>query len=94
MPYINEAAREKIQSGDDISFLAPETPGELNYCVVELLNAYIDASGEEVGYSLFNEIMGVLECTKEEFYRRMVAPYEDIKLEENGEVYSLGGDGP
>jgi len=31
--------------------------------------------------------MGVLECIKQEFYRRAVAPYEDKKKEENGDVY-------
>ena len=30
--------------------------------------------------------MGVLECCKLEFYRRVAAPYEDIKIEENGDV--------
>ena len=38
-------------------------------------------------YHAYNEIIGVLECVKQEFYRRMVAPYEDKKCEENGDVF-------
>jgi len=38
-------------------------------------------------YSLLNEVMGVLECCKQEFYRRPVADYENKKLDLNGDVY-------
>jgi len=31
--------------------------------------------------------VGVLECAKMELYRRVAAPYEDKKKEENGDVY-------
>jgi len=31
-------------------------------------------------------MIGVLECVKQEFYRRKVAPYEDIKIIENGDI--------
>jgi len=30
---------------------------------------------------------GVLENVKQEMYRRLAAPYEDKKAEENGDVY-------
>ena len=32
-------------------------------------------------------MVGVLECAKLELYRRMAAPYEDEKIEDNGDVY-------
>lgn len=32
-------------------------------------------------------ILGVLECVKLELYRRVAAPYEDRKIEENGDVF-------
>jgi hypothetical protein len=38
-------------------------------------------------YKHINEIIGVLECAKQEFYRRVAAPYEDTKIQENGDVY-------
>ena len=37
-------------------------------------------------YFYLNRAMGVLECIKQEFYRRVAAPYEDIKIVENGDV--------
>jgi hypothetical protein len=38
-------------------------------------------------YFSYNEVVGVLECVKLEMYRRLVAPYEDRKCKENGDVY-------
>jgi len=41
-----------------------------------------------VRYAHLNEVVGVLECAKLELYRRVVAPYEDQKMTESGDVYS------
>lgn len=38
-------------------------------------------------YKIINEIIGVLECVKLEFYRRIAAPYENDKQQANGDVY-------
>jgi hypothetical protein len=38
-------------------------------------------------YRRINEVMGALECAKQEFYRRVAVPYEDKKIKENGDVY-------
>jgi hypothetical protein len=35
-----------------------------------------------------NEIVGALECCKQEFIRRKLNPYEDKKIKENSDVYS------
>jgi len=32
------------------------------------------------------DVLGALECAKLEFYRRLVAVYEDVKIRENGDV--------
>jgi hypothetical protein len=37
-------------------------------------------------YFNYNRAVGVLECIKLEFYRRMVGPYEDTKIRESGDV--------
>ena len=62
-----------------------ETPGELNYIITEYLNRYLTSKG--VSYATFNELVGVLECAKQELYRRVIAIYEDRKRLENGEIY-------
>ncbi len=79
MPYIKAEDRDALDCGDIIC-----TPGELNYVITDLVVNYL---GDKPNYAKFNEVIGVLECAKLELYRRMVAPYEDTKKEENGDVY-------
>jgi hypothetical protein len=76
MPYITEAARASL--GD------PMTAGELNYLVTTLVDDFLNGA---VNYDAINEVVGVLECAKLELYRRIAAPYEQRKMEENGDVY-------
>lgn len=80
MPYIEKEKRHALHDG-------PKTPGELNYQISQVINLYLIQKG--ISYTTFNEIIGALECEKLEIYRRLIAPYEDIKLKENGEVYHL-----
>lgn len=82
MPYIVKSARQRL---DDSSDLVAETPGELNYLITTLLNAYLLDHGKR--YQTINDIIGALESAKAEFYRRVVAPYEDEKKSLNGDVY-------
>lgn len=85
MPYITKDAREALEFDlTDIGGSA-ETPGELNFLLTELLVGYLDEHGRS--YGTINDILGALEGAKLEFYRRVVAPYEDKKIAENGDVY-------
>jgi hypothetical protein len=56
----------------------------LNYIITVLCKKYIQDHGES--YQHYNDIIGVLECAKMEFYRRKIVPYEDIKILSNGDV--------
>ena len=88
MPYIEPRARDRIDEG-----AAPGDPGELNYAVTRLVDAFLSARAEESGrlrYAHLNEAIGVLECAKLELYRRVAAPYEDTKITESGDVYTVG----
>ena len=80
MPYIREAQRELL---DDGTF--PEDPGELNYKLTSVCTEYL--AHHEANYRTFNDIIGALEAAKLEFYRRIVVPYENKKVEQNGDVY-------
>lgn len=82
MPYVDQEARVRLSKTFD-----PLTPGELNYLITMGLQAYITRRGG-VNYALLNEVVGVLECVKAEFNRRVVAPYEDKKIAQNGDVYT------
>lgn len=79
MPYIPPYRRE------DLETLDPHSAGELNYKITQTLLQYLKAQG--TSYDSLNEIVGVLECAKLEFYRRAVVAYEDEKIKENGDVY-------
>ena len=81
MPYIEQSGRELLKEDD------PLTVGELNYAISKLCDDYLARNGG-TRYAGINDIVGVLECAKLEFYRRLAAPYEDKKMEENGDVYS------
>ena len=83
MPYIKPEDRLHILADEK----QIDTPGELNYFISTLINSYIHQKGKN--YSTLNEVVGVLECAKLELYRRVAAPYEDTKIEENGDVYTL-----
>lgn len=61
--------------------------GDLNYAITRLCLAEVPET-----YADYNALIGVLECAKQEFYRRAVATYEDEKLIENGDVYDQTSD--
>ena len=89
-PYIPQDRRREINEEGD----SPETWGELTYCINKFVMDFWNEMKDEaeiddmtLGYTELSSIMGVLECVKQEFYRRMVAPYEDKKCEENGDVF-------
>jgi hypothetical protein len=81
MPYVDADSRERLDGGG-----SPGSAGELNYVISKLVDAYLARRGAP-RYADFNEAIGVLECAKLELYRRLIAPYEDVKLREHGEVY-------
>ena len=84
MPYIKARFRESIdQEISDLACVIKEDPelmgkraGVINYTLTRLINYLYNRS-----YSEYNEAI------KQELYRRQVAPYEDEKCKENGDVY-------
>lgn len=84
MPYIHNDHREQVEQ-DFIDGGYIHTKGDLNYLISTVCKAYLKTHG--LSYSICNDIVGALECTKQEFYRRIVTPYENRKIIENGDVY-------
>jgi len=83
MPYIQQENRARLARGG-----FPEDAGELNYAITTMVDAYLRRYGD-LRYTHLNEVIGALECAKLELYRRIAAPYEDVKIVENGDVYTL-----
>jgi hypothetical protein len=80
MPYIAKDRRAELDP-----MVHPTTPGELNYCITMVVVDYLRSKG--LSYGTVNDIVGALEGAKMEFYRRVAIPYEDKKIQENGDVY-------
>ena len=78
MPYIKYERRTALAAGQ-----FPQNAGELNYMFTKLIREYWMRNQS---YQTANDIIGALEGAKLEFYRRTVAPYEDIKIAENGDL--------
>jgi len=83
LPYIKQEQREELF--DNPEYNQPDNPGELNFMFSQYCRNYIDTKG--LSYQTINDIVGALEGAKLEFYARVVRPYEDKKIEENGDVY-------
>ena len=81
MPYIKEDARFEILSQKR----HPKTAGELNFAITMECNSFL--ANTDGRYQDYNDVIGALEACKLEFYRRAVAPYENVKIKENGDVY-------
>jgi len=85
MPYINKENREKFFDALDKLYQTNiESSGDLNYIITSICHDYINDKG--MNYKTLNEVIGVLECAKLELYRRKISPYEDKKIEQNGDV--------
>lgn len=87
MPYIKRENREWFDLYDTAidMFGGRALPGNLNFAVTRLIVGYIRTKGKS--YVTLNEVIGVLECVKQELYRRLAVPYEDRKRTENGDVF-------
>lgn len=85
MPYIDPERRIP----DDKRGYTATSAGELNYAITRLCDLWLQDHG--VTYGQINTVIGALECAKLELYRRIAAPYEDVKRHDNGDVYAVAG---
>lgn len=94
MPYIKKERREgldkiAIDAVRELNWLAKQDDkqglvgGDLNYLTTKIINTIFE---NNKGYAMASELVATLECVKMEFYRRKVAPYEEEKIVENGDV--------
>lgn len=83
MPYIEFKDREHLDANERT--FSPMSAGELNYAITSMFVRYVNDHG--LCYQTINDIIGAAEGAKAEFQRRVVNPYEDKKIKENGDVY-------
>jgi hypothetical protein len=83
MPYIKKENREKLDPiihALSIACLKLGVTGNLNYILYKL------ALRNCRSYTQYAAFIGELEAAKLEIYRRQIAPYEELKIEENGDI--------
>ena len=91
MPYIQQKIRKKYQEVLDYlnHFVKINCPGELNYILFKIILQYIRDKRE--CYQIYNDVIGVLGCIKQELYRRFISKYEDLKIKQNGDIVEKEG---
>jgi hypothetical protein len=82
MPYIKQEEREKL---DKIVGLMHDADivanGDLNYLLYAYCKRHVKPS-----YNSYKNFIGELNQCATEIERRILAPYEDEKIKENGDV--------
>lgn len=80
MPYIKQYLRLQV-----LRTYVPHNAGEFAFLISQLIVRYIKHKG--LSYETLHSIDGILGTSHNEFRRRVLNPYEDQKIKENGDVY-------
>lgn len=82
MPYITKERAKQIDSGQK-----PTTEGDLNYVLSSTVAGYLRRKyGDSPSYAERAECHESLNAAADEYYRRVMAPYEDKKLSDDANV--------
>lgn len=84
MPYIQKNRRKTLDSCFLTLYLEIETKGELTYCLYRIVKDYIKMKGKS--YQNISEAISSVADTEHELRRRVLNPYEDKKIKENGDI--------
>jgi len=85
VPYIKQEDRKDLDPLVHalIIRLKDRPIGALNYVISKLIWTLFEQCKS---YTRGNALVGCLECIKNEFVRRKLNPYEEKKIQENGDV--------
>jgi hypothetical protein len=82
MPYVRKERRPELDFVVDSMARADiNADGDLNYVLFKYCKKFVKPS-----YNNYKNFIGELNETIAEIRRRMLAPYEDEKIKENGDV--------
>lgn len=92
MPYIKSKARDyykHVGNLDDVAtalctICLPNAKGDLNYIITYLVKRYLAEHG--VSYFTASAMIDAVHDAECELRRRVLDPYEDKKIKENGDV--------
>ena len=100
MPYIKKYRRKELDPYIDeltkalcLFDINDKLSGELNYAISricwQLCGYQPEEKNSSIGerrYARMNTVIGALECAKQELIRRIISPYEDEKIKEEGDI--------
>jgi hypothetical protein len=82
MPYIKKEHRKDMDEVVDLMAKKPvSVDGDLNYILYKFCKFHVKPS-----YNNYKNFCGELRQCVTEIERRLLAPYEDLKIQENGDV--------
>jgi len=82
MPYVKQERRSDLNKVVvSMSEASVKADGDLNYILYRFCKYHVTPS-----YNSYKNFLGELKEAAEEIRRRLLAPYEDKKIEENGDV--------
>ena len=87
MPYITDNEKKKFIKLINNLVIYINSKGDLNYVICEIVGQYIAQTG--VSYTKMSEKIDAVHDAEAELRRRLLDPYEDKKILENGNVPSF-----
>ena len=92
MPYLHKTFREEIQLATDLDNLTfylanlkdEDFAGAWNFLNYKICKEYLREKGNK--YWRFCIVVGTMILCLLELWRRVISPYEDQKIKENGDV--------
>lgn len=82
MPYVEQDQRQNLNTLVEImNSIGISANGDLNYVLFKYCKNHVRPS-----YNNYKNFLGELNECSEEIRRRLLAKYEDKKIEENGDV--------
>ena len=84
MPYLIKNDVARLTS--ELQPVMITSCGELNFAINYLAMDYLNHLSQ-IDYTALNAIIGAMESAKAEFQRRIVGPYENKKIRDNGDIY-------
>jgi hypothetical protein len=86
MPYLDPEDREEWDAWLDQIPGLPKTKGELNYLVSRLGIMFLAYQSSHPNYDERSNVIAALTDAAAEMRRRIMDPYEDEKIESNGDL--------
>lgn len=87
MPYIKKAGRLPLNILIETLAEIISSKGDLNYVICELVGQLI--LNTKISYTQISEWIDGVDGAENELRRRLLDPYEDLKIEQNGDVPSF-----